>query len=114
MPTCRHLLNPTLILRSTVNVLADRLDALGVSADDLDGCLQHGIHIRALNAYQGEVAGKIAIHAAFRAKVATARQDPTVIASQDWSGLDAFLDAVMNLLRTCGVPDPAQREGFTR
>jgi hypothetical protein len=35
--------NPTLVLKSTVKVLTDRLDALGVSAGDLDGCLQYGI-----------------------------------------------------------------------
>lgn len=73
-----------------------------------------GTHIRALNAYQGEVAGKAAIHQAFRAKVAAARRDPTVVAAQDWSGLDAVLDALMDLLRTCGVPDPAQREAAVR
>lgn len=36
--------NPTLILTATAKVLADRLDALGIAAADLDGCLQHAIH----------------------------------------------------------------------
>jgi hypothetical protein len=65
--------------------------------------------IPALNAYQGEVADKAAVHEAYRAKVISAREDPSLVATQDWSGLDAILDKLMNLLRTCGVPDPAQR-----
>lgn len=35
--------NPTLVLRSTAKVLLDRLDALGISAGDLAGCLEHAI-----------------------------------------------------------------------
>jgi hypothetical protein len=73
-----------------------------------------GTHIPALNAYQGEVADKGAVHDAFRAKVIAARQNPALVATHDWSGLDAILDKLMDLLRTCGVPDPAQREGFIR
>lgn len=64
--------------------------------------------IPALKAYQGEVADKAAVHAAFRAKVIAAREDPSLVATQDWSGLDAILDKLMNLLRTCGVRDAAQ------
>ncbi|MEO6702111.1 MAG: hypothetical protein ABIP57_11525 [Jatrophihabitantaceae bacterium] len=66
-------------------------------------------HIPALNAYQGEVANKGAVHKAFRAKVIAARRDPTLVATQDWSGLDAILNRLMDLLRTCGVPEPARR-----
>lgn len=68
-----------------------------------------GARIAALDAYQGEVAGKGAVHDAFRAKAAAAQQDPAVVAAQDWSGLDAVLDTLMEQLRTCGVADPAQR-----
>lgn len=71
-----------------------------------------GARVRALNAYQGEVADKDAIHQAFRAKVAVARENPSTVDSQDWAGLDAILDALMDLLRTCGVPGPAQRSAF--
>lgn len=66
-------------------------------------------HIPALNAYQGEIADKKAVHDAFRAKVIAARQNPSLITTQDWSGLDAILDRLMDRLRTCGVPDPARR-----
>lgn len=69
-----------------------------------------GTRIRALDAYQGEVANKSAVHHEFRAKVRAAQQNPALVGSQDWSGLDAILDKLMHLLRTCGVPDPAQRE----
>jgi 5S rRNA maturation endonuclease (ribonuclease M5) len=68
-------------------------------------------HIPALNAYQGEVANKGAVHDAFRAKVFAARQNPTLVATQDWSGLDAILSRLMDLLRTCGVPDPHNANG---
>ena len=37
------------------------------------------------------------------------RHNPALVVTQDWSGLDAILDRLMDLLRTCGVPDPAQR-----
>jgi hypothetical protein len=73
-----------------------------------------GSRIAALDAYQGEVEGKAAIHDSFRRKVAVARQDPALVAAQDWSGLDAVLDALMDQLRTCGVPDPAQRGNSMR
>jgi hypothetical protein len=36
--------NPTLVLRATATVLAERLDALGISAGDLAGCLEHAVH----------------------------------------------------------------------
>jgi 5S rRNA maturation endonuclease (ribonuclease M5) len=71
-------------------------------------------HIRAVGAYQGEVADKAAIHDAFRAKVVSALEDPAVIDDQDWDGMDAILDKLMELLRSLGVPDPAQRNAFTR
>ena len=35
--------NPTLVLTASAKVLADRLDALGIAAADLDDCLQHAI-----------------------------------------------------------------------
>ncbi|HEY0166588.1 MAG TPA: hypothetical protein VGB75_06050 [Jatrophihabitans sp.] len=68
-----------------------------------------GTHIPALSAYQGEIANKGAVHDAFRAKVIAARHNPALVVTQDWSGLDVILDRLMDLLRTCGVPDPAQR-----
>jgi hypothetical protein len=100
-----------------VNGLAGSIELyLGkdVLADPATGNLRPvvwGPRIAALDAYQGEVAGKGAIHDAFRAKAAAARQNPAVVAAQDWSGLDAVLDALMGQLRTCGVPDPADRGG---
>jgi hypothetical protein len=43
-----------------------------------------------------------------------ARQNAEVVAAQDWSGLDAVIEALMEQLRTCGVPDPAHRGGLIR
>ncbi|MBA8815688.1 hypothetical protein FHX48_000740 [Microbacterium halimionae] len=67
-----------------------------------------------LGAYQGEVIGKDAIQKAFRSKVTAARDNPRVVASQDWSGLDTILDQLLHLLRTVGVPDPQHRQGLAR
>jgi hypothetical protein len=47
-----------------------------------------------------------------RAKVAVAREDPTVVAAQEWSGMDLVLEQLMNLLRTTGVSDPGRRDAF--
>jgi HEPN/Toprim N-terminal domain 1 len=44
--------------------------------------------------YQGEVVDKNALHEAYRAKVEAVRADPGVMASQDWSGLQAILDLI--------------------
>lgn len=73
-----------------------------------------GSRSRAVDEYQGEVTNKSAVQRAFRAKLQAARDDSTLIPEQDWTGLDAVLDRLMEMLRTCGVPDPAQREGFVR
>lgn len=70
--------------------------------------------IKALDAYQGGVADKGRIHGAFRAKVAAVREDPTVVAAQDWSGMDLVLEQLMDLLRTTGVPDPGRRDALLR
>lgn len=51
-------------------------------------------------AYQGEVADKPAIHAAFRAKVAAALADASVMEHQDWMGLDLVLEVIVEHLRT--------------
>lgn len=111
-PTGKH--------RSDVNGLAGSIEMyLGrdVLTDPATSDLrpvQWGAYNRTLQAYQGEVTGKEEIHDAFRAKVLAARDDPSQLKSQDWSGLDTVLDGLMALLRTCGVPDPAEREGFVR
>jgi hypothetical protein len=98
-----------------VNGLAGSIELyLGadVLTDPATGALRPvvwGTRIPALSAYQGEVADKGAVQNAFRAKVSAARQDPSLVGTQDWSGLDAILDKLMARLRTCGVRDPAQR-----
>lgn len=68
--------------------------------------LRWGAHIRALGAYQGEVTDKRRIHEAFRAKVVAARAAPSLVARQDWSGLDAIIDSLLEHLRSCGVTNP--------
>jgi hypothetical protein len=52
-------------------------------------------YIEGMRQYQGEVVEKDAIHDAYRAKVRAARADPSRIADQDWSGIQAILDLVI-------------------
>jgi len=56
-------------------------------------------YVAGMKAYQGEVADKADIHEAYRAKVERAIADPSVIAAQDWSGIDLVLDCILGSLR---------------
>jgi hypothetical protein len=111
---------PTGEHRSNINGLAGSIelylgrDVLTDPATKDFRPVQWGAYNRTLSAYQGEITGKGAIHESFRAKALAAREDASLLESQDWSGLDTVLDSLMELLRTCGVPDPAMREGFVR
>ncbi|WP_406415198.1 hypothetical protein OH809_43680 [Streptomyces sp. NBC_00873] len=45
--------------------------------------------------YQGEITDKKAVQQAYQEKLARAQADPSVIASQDWTGIRAILDMVI-------------------
>jgi hypothetical protein len=50
-------------------------------------------------AYQGEVLNKTDVQKRFRGKVKAAETDPDLVGSQDWSGLDAIISSLIELLR---------------
>ena len=52
-------------------------------------------YIEGMRQYQGEIVEKDAIHHAYRAKVRVADADRSQIAGQDWSGIQAVLDLVI-------------------
>lgn len=62
--------------------------------------------IPAVQKYQAEVADKAAAQQAFRAKVAAARQNPEIMASQDWEGMDLVIERLLALVKRCTVPVP--------
>ncbi|MFE4831464.1 hypothetical protein [Streptomyces sp. NPDC056672] len=51
--------------------------------------------ISGMDRYQGEIMGKAALQQAFQTKLRAASNSPTVMASQDWSGLQAIFAAVL-------------------
>jgi hypothetical protein len=62
-----------------------------------DGALrpvQWRSYIPGVGQYQGEIAEKAALHAAYRAKVEAARQNPAQMARRDWSGVQAILELI--------------------
>ena len=53
-------------------------------------------YIQSVRKYQGEIADKIAIQDAYRAKVRDAQTDRSRMAQQDWSGVSAILGLVIH------------------
>ena len=51
-------------------------------------------YIESLTCYQGEVLGKSQLQAEFARKLSQAESDPAVRAKQDWTGIDAILQAI--------------------
>lgn len=97
-------LGPTGLSKMNVNGLAGSIEMyLGVDVlAGTDGTLspvQWRSYIEGMKAYQGEVLDKVGIQKRFREKVKLATADPAVIASQDWSGLDAIIDSLIKTLR---------------
>lgn len=68
-----------------------------------DGTLrpvQWHAYIPGARQYQGEITGKQAMHDAYRAKIHAAETDPSCIAEQDWSGIHAIFDVVLQAFRS--------------
>ncbi len=87
--------------RADVNGLAGSIELyLGTDALSLpDGNLrpvQWRSYSSACQQYQGEVTEKKVIQQAFAAKVARAQHDSSLIDTQDWTGVQAILDAVIH------------------
>lgn len=61
-------------------------------------------YIKAVRTYQGAVGDKKGIQERWRAKVKAADEDPSVIGSQDWSGIDLLLDHLVEAIK--GVRHP--------
>ncbi|GIM89836.1 hypothetical protein [Paractinoplanes toevensis] len=65
---------------------------------DCEGVLspvRWGSLIPAIGSYQGEIANKADVHRRFREKVAAAKENPSIIATQDWSGVREILQTIM-------------------
>ncbi len=98
-------LGPTGLTEMDVNGLAGSIELyLGVDVlTDYCGELRP-VHWRSyidgVKAYQGEVTDKTIVHRRFRDKVRTAETNPNCIDQQDWSGLDAIIQALIRLLRS--------------
>ena len=51
-------------------------------------------YVQSLESYQGEVIGKKELQTAFANKLSNAHSDPAGLAKQDWTGIDAILQAI--------------------
>jgi hypothetical protein len=56
-------------------------------------------YVPGVRAYQGEILDKAGVQKRFGKKVKQATADPSVIANQDWSGLDAIIGSLIEKLR---------------
>ncbi|MEO6702110.1 MAG: HEPN/Toprim-associated domain-containing protein [Jatrophihabitantaceae bacterium] len=98
---------PTLVLTATAKVLADRLDALGIAAADLDSCLQHAVdeEIEQLELWGSEVWGADNVEAVIaeirgltfdewvqRVKVALPAYEPFEHAWGDYTKLEPLME----------------------
>ncbi|WP_326625014.1 MULTISPECIES: HEPN/Toprim-associated domain-containing protein [unclassified Streptomyces] len=63
-------------------------------------------YMHKVRAYQGEVTNKGALQSAFRAKLEAAKSDRSKIESQDWSGLNLLLDALLHKLSSLPAARP--------
>jgi len=62
--------------------------------------IQWRAYISGARQYQGEITAKQTLHDAYRAKIRSAETDPSSIAKQDWSGIHAILDLVLQAFRS--------------
>jgi hypothetical protein len=97
-------LGPTGLSEMNVNGLAGSIEMyLGVDvltgADGKLSPIQWRSYIEGMKAYQGEVLDKAGIQKRFREKVKLATAGPAVVATQDWSGLDAIVANLIEVLR---------------
>ncbi|MFF5788437.1 hypothetical protein ACFY8P_26180 [Streptomyces sp. NPDC012693] len=87
--------------RANVNGLAGSIELyLGRDALSLpDGSLrpvQWRSYSSACQQYQGEVTEKKAVQQAYAAKLAQAQRDPSIVDTQDWTGVRAILETVIH------------------
>ncbi len=80
-------------------------DVLEVSNGELTPVQWKG-YMHKVRAYQGEVTNKGSLQDAFRAKLEAAKSDPTKVTSQDWSGIQLILDALLDKLGTLPAARP--------
>jgi hypothetical protein len=96
-------LGPTGLLEMDVNGLAGSIE-LYLGVDVLtrpDGTLspvQWRSYSEGVKAYQGEILHKTDIQKRFREKVKAAEENPDLVESQDWSGLDAIVASLIERL----------------
>ena len=57
-------------------------------------------YVSKLAKYQGELLDKSKIQDTFLDKLKTAKKDPTIVPKQDWSGIKAIIDAIVDSLST--------------
>ncbi|MFJ1596887.1 hypothetical protein [Streptomyces sp. NPDC088261] len=86
--------------RADVNGAACSIELyLGIDVlKGVDGSLppvQWRSFISGMDRYQGEIMGKTALQQAFQSKLRAASDSPSVMASQDWSGLQAIFTTVL-------------------
>jgi hypothetical protein len=98
-------LGPTGLSEMNVNGLAGSIEMyLGVDvligADGKLTPVQWRSYVEGAKAYQGEILDKTGILKRFREKVRAAEADPSVAAEQDWSGLEAIIEKLIEVLRT--------------
>jgi hypothetical protein len=90
-----------------VNGLAGSIELyLGLDIMRQDGRLrpvQWRSYIPGVRQYQGEITGKQELHDAYQAKLRVAEQDPSRIAEQDWSGIEAIFDVILQAFRSDGA-----------
>jgi hypothetical protein len=56
-------------------------------------------YIPGVRQYQGEITDKSAVHVAYQAKLHAAVADQSMIAKQDWSGINAIFDVILQAFR---------------
>jgi hypothetical protein len=96
-------LGPTGLSEMDINGLAGSIELyLGVDvltrADGTLSPVQWRSYSEGTKAYQGEVLNKADVQKRFREKVRAAEADPELVGSQDWSGLDAIITSLIELL----------------
>lgn len=102
-------LGPGGLSEMDVNGLAGSIEMyLGIDTlTGTDGKLspvQWRSYIEGMKAYQGEILDKAGIQNRFRDKVKQATADPNALAGQDWSGLEAIIDSLIDVLgSSCGT-----------
>jgi hypothetical protein len=97
-------IGPNGLSEMNVNGLAGSIELyLGIDVitgpDGKPSPVQWRSYIEAMKAYQGEVMHKADIQKRFRDKVKAAEANPDRVDGQDWSGLDAILASLIELLR---------------